>query len=84
MFRRLLILLGGALLLTSCIPTQKTVAREAALNDWLTDAEKPVQVINQRFEARCAPGYNCYTLIDKAGRTYYAQNVRMELPATIP
>lgn len=84
MFKYLLLLFGCALLFTACIPTQKTVAREAALNDWLADAQKPVQVIDQRFEARCAPGYNCYTLIDKAGRTYFAQNVRMELPATIP
>jgi len=70
--------------LTSCISSQKTVTREAALNSWLTQAEKPVRVINQTSDFRCAPGYNCYTLVDQEGQVYYAKNVRLELPREIP
>lgn len=72
------------MLANSACVTSKTKRNELALETWLRNATLPVTVQHQTREMRCAPSLYCYTLIDSAGKIYYAQNVRFLLPRAIP
>lgn len=78
------LILGVAFLGTGCVSQDVASQREAALNEWLMAASKPVQVVDQSIQFRCAPGYFCYTFIDQEGKTLYVKNIRQQLPAVIP
>ncbi len=83
MYLRLSTLALCFLFLLGCVSSSVVESREAALNDWLVKAEKPVLVRSQTSELNCAPTLNCYTLVDKQGAIFYAKNVRVELPRRI-
>jgi hypothetical protein len=84
MVYRLIVFCLASIMFCSCIPMHKTVSREAEMNAWLAGAEKPVTVRNDSASFGCAVGYNCYTLIDQQGQTFYARNIRMKLPRMMP
>lgn len=67
---------------TSCV-TSKSLENEKRLEEWLTNAARPVSVQFQAHEMRCKPGLHCYTLIDSVGKIHYAKNVRYRLPPII-
>jgi hypothetical protein len=70
-------------LLSACASGRET--REAAMQEWLSTAKRPVQVTKhnpyQHFTA--TRGSHYYTLVDSDGKVFLAKNVRFELPKVI-
>ena len=70
-------------LLGACAGGHK--AREAAMQEWLSTARRPVKVSkhNPYQHMKATRGSHYYTLIDSEGKVYLAKNVRFELPEVI-
>lgn len=79
----LLMLLVLVFLFAGCGSARQ--ARETALQNWLTTAKRPIQVVKhspyQHFAA--TRGIHYYTLTDRDGNVFLAERVRFELPAVI-
>lgn len=60
-------------------------AREAALQEWLASAKKPVKVVkhNPYQHVFASRGSHYYTLVDSNGKVFLAKKVRFELPEVI-
>ena len=71
------------LLLVSCASARN--AREAAMQEWLSKAKRPVKVTkhNPYQHLTATRGSHYYTLIDREGNVFIARNVRFELPEVI-
>jgi hypothetical protein len=59
--------------------------REAAVQEWLLTAERPVQVTKHcPYDHITSTRWShFYTLVDSEGRVFLARNVRFELPDVI-
>lgn len=77
------ILLFFVLLLSACAGGHK--AREAAMQEWLSTAKRPVKVTkhNPYQHMKATRGSHYYTLVDSDGKVFLAKNVRFELPDVI-
>jgi hypothetical protein len=71
------------LLLSACAGGHK--AREAAMQEWLSTAKRPVKVSkhNPYQHMKATRGSHYYTLVDSDGKVFLAKNVRFELPDVI-
>ena len=78
-----LVLLACVFLMSACASGR--TAREAALQDWLATAKRPVKVTKHRPQQHLTATRwsHFYTLVDSDGKVYLAKNVRFELPEVI-